>query len=356
MSEPNRNEDRKAAHVRICSTRDVACKYNFWDDVQLVHSAMPEIDLDEIDTEVRLFGKKLSAPIMIAAMTGGFDTGEKINASLAKAAAELQIGMGVGSQRSAVEDPGLARTYAVVKQYDVPLIVANIGAPQLLLAGNYRRACEMVSDAISMIDADLIAVHLNYLQEAVQIEGQLRAKGLMALIRDLSADFPVIVKETGAGLAPGVVQSLAKTKVKGVDVGGTGGTSFSAVEFYRAQEEENNELARLGKTFWNWGIPAPVSAAVAALHLPTIATGGVRNGLDVARAIAIDASCAGIANKLLVPAMAGADAVKEELNAIFQELRIAMMLTGSHDVKALATHNPLVTGPTKEWLDHLIGE
>ena len=334
----------------------MASKYNYWDDIHLIHSATPEVDFGDIATEVRLFGKLFSAPILIAAMTGGTDVGEKINRNLAQAASKLQIGMGVGSQRAGIENPSLAKTYSVIKDYSIPLKIANIGAPQLVRAAGYKQASDILTQAIDMIDADLIAIHLNYLQEAVQIEGEKDAKGLLSLIKDLAIDFPIIIKETGAGLSPNVIKSLAKTKIKGVDIGGAGGTSFAAVEFYRAQEAGDAMLARLGKTFWNWGIPAPVTAAIASLHLPTIATGGIRDGLDVARAIAIDASSAGIANKLLVPATVGAEAVVDELKAIVQELKVAMFLTGSSNIKELAAQNPLVVGPTKEWLDHLTSE
>lgn len=355
MNEPNQTEKRKSDHIEICSTRDVSGRYDFWDDIHLIHSAAPEIDYDRIDTKVKIFGKELAAPMIVAAITGGYDTGERVNTALAKAASDLQIGMGVGSQRAAIEKPALARSYSVLKDFDVPIRIANIGAPQLV-EGGYRQAADMMSAAMEMIDADLIAVHLNYLQEAVQPEGDKKAAGLMALLKDLATDFPIIVKETGAGLSPDLIKSLAKMKIKGVDVGGAGGTSFSAVEFYRAQEIGDKMRARLGKTFWNWGIPTPVSAAVASLHLPTIATGGVRTGLDVARAVSIGATCAGIANRLLVPALEGADTAEEELRTIAEELRVAMFLTGSSNLKMLAALNPLVVGPSKDWLDHLVGE
>jgi isopentenyl-diphosphate delta-isomerase len=355
VSGSDQTENRKREHINICSTRDVRSRYNFWDDIHLVHSAAPEIDSGEVDTKTGFLGKKFSAPIIIAAMTGGFDVGEKVNASLAEAAAEMQIGMGVGSQRGALDNPLKAKTYAVIKDYDVPMRIANIGAPQIVRAGGFRQASDMLTKAIDMIDADLVAIHLNYLQEAVQPEGEKSAKGLLALIRDLATDIPIIVKETGAGLSPTLLKSLSRTKVKAVDVGGAGGTSFSAVEFYRAQESGDNLKARLGMTFWDWGIPAPVSAAMASLQLPTIATGGIRDGLDVARAIAIDASCAGMANKLLVPALEGAKAVSDELEAVIEELKVAMFLTGSKSIRELADQVPMVVGPTKEWLGHLAG-
>lgn len=356
MNEQNQTEKRKSDHIEICSTRDVSAKYNFWDDIHLIHSAAPEIDYDKIETEVMVFGKKLAAPVVIAAMTGGYETGEKVNLSLAKAATDLQLGMGVGSQRAALEKPSLTRSYAIIKDYDIPLKLANIGAPQLVSAGGYNEAADILTKAMEMIDADLVAIHLNYLQEAVQPEGEKRAEGFLAMIRDLAADFPIIIKETGAGLAPELIKTLSRTKIKGVDVGGSGGTSFSAVEFYRAQERGDQMRARLGKTFWDWGIPTPVSAAVASLTFPTIATGGVRNGLDVARAMVIGAACAGIANRLLVPALEGGDVAEEELKTIIEELKVAMFLTGSSNIKELSTHNPLVLGPTKDWLVHFVGE
>jgi len=351
----NNTEKRKSDHVEICSTRDVSAKWNFWDDIQLVHSAAPEIDFDEINTEVRLFGKRLAAPIVISAMTGGYETGSKINANLAKAASDLQIAMGVGSQRAAIENPEMAKTYSVLKDYDIPLRIANIGAPQLVASG-YKGSSKILSQAIDMIDADLVAIHLNYLQEAVQPEGERRARGAMAIIRDLATEFPIIVKETGAGMSHDLIRLLAKTRIKGVDVGGAGGTSFSAVEFYRAQEVGDRLKARLGRTYWNWGIPTPVSAAIASMYLPTIASGGVRGGLDVAKAISIGATCAGMANRLLVPALDSPDKVVAELKEALEELRIAMFLTGSKDIRALSEHTPLVMGQTREWLNHLLKE
>lgn len=346
-------ERRKSDHIEICSSRDVSARYNFWDDIALIHSAAPEIDNDQIDTELRIFGKRLDAPIIISGMTGGYEAAKKINGNLAKAASDSQIGMGVGSQRAALEKSELSKTYEVLRDFDIPLKIANIGAPQIVLAGGYKKAAGMLNDAIDMIEADLIAVHLNYLQEAVQPEGDKKARGLLSLIRDLAIDFPIIIKETGAGLSPDLVKTLSKMKIKGVDVGGAGGTSFSAVEYYRAQESGDRRSARLGRTFWNWGIPAPVSAAIASLYLPTIATGGIRTGLDVARSIIVGANCAGIASRLLAPALDSADAVEDDLGGIIAELRASMFLTGSKNLKILSQHDPMVTGPTKDWLEHL---
>jgi len=353
LSEFNATEKRKKDHIEICSSKDVSARYNYWDDITLVHSASPEMDYEQITTELRLFGKRLAVPIIISGMTGGNETGMKINENLAEAASNLQVGMGVGSQRAALEKSALSKTYSVIGDFDIPLKLANIGAPQLVMAGSYGRAAEMVESAIEMIDADLIAVHLNYLQEAVQPEGEKRARGLMSLVRDLAADYPLIVKETGAGLSPDLIKSLSKMKIKGVDVGGAGGTSFAAVEYYRALEAGDRMRARLGRTFWNWGIPTPVSAAIASMSFPTIATGGIRTGLDIARAIVVGADCAGMANRLLSAAMESHGAVEEELKEAIEEFRVAMFLTGSKDTKTLAAHDPIVTGNLNEWLEQL---
>lgn len=196
MAEPSRTEQRKAEHVDIILQENVSAEYNFWNDVQLVHDALPEIDLDDVDTSVKLLGKRLEAPLVISSMTGGFGLGKEINANLAKAAAEVGVAMGVGSQRAALEKPELEPTYAVVRDYAVPLRFANLGAPQLVPqapkraygVADARRAMEMVS-------ADVLIVHLNFLQEVVQPEGDRRAKGVLAAIKALASRVPVMAKE-----------------------------------------------------------------------------------------------------------------------------------------------------------------
>ncbi len=344
--------ERKKEHVDIVLNENVRSEYNFWDDIRLVHQALSELNMDEIDTSVKLFGKELQAPIIISAMTGGFEAAEQINRNLAEAASELQIGMGVGSQRAALEDSGLERTYGVVKEFDVPLLIANLGVPQFAVKkGREPYGLDEAVRAMEMIDADILAIHLNYLQEVVQPEGDTFGRGSLLAIKKLALKLPIVVKETGAGISYEVAVELRKCGVKGIDVGGLGGTSFSAVEYYRAKKLEDKKRKRLGSTFWNWGIPTPVSLILADVGPPLIATGGIRNGLDIARAAVLGASAAGVAGQLLKAAKKSSKEVKQELELIIEELRAAMFLTSSKDIAELSTRDYVIIGKTAEWIE-----
>src|SRR3989442_9471206 len=352
MAEPSRTEQRKAEHVNIILNENVSAEYNYWNDIHLVHRALPEIDLDDIDVSTTLFGKRLRAPLVISSMTGGFGMGREINANLAKAAAEVGVAMGVGSQRAALEKPELVDTYAVVKDYDVPLRFANLGAPQLIpQEGKRAYGLDDARRAMAMVDAHVLIVHLNFLQEVVQPEGDRRARGVIGSVSKIALKLPVMAKETGAGISRQVAHLLKKAGVKGIDVGGLGGTSFSAVEYYRARKEAQTLKERLGATFWNWGIPTPASVVLANVGLPLVATGGVRSGLDVAKAIALGASAAGMAKPMLEAAKVGADAVAEELRAVIAELKAAMFLVGAGDLRALRRVRCIVNRPTADWID-----
>jgi isopentenyl-diphosphate delta-isomerase len=347
-------QNRKKEHLEIVLNEDVSADYNYWDDVRLIHRALPEIDMDELDTGVTIFGKTLNAPIIISAMTGGYKDAETINRNLAEAASEVGIGMGVGSQRQAIEEASLERTYSVVKDFDVPLVIGNLGAPQFIKQGDQDPFTENDAEhAMEMIDADLLAIHLNFLQEVVMPEGDTKAKGCLEQINKLARFLPIIVKETGAGISRGTALVLRTSKIRGIDVGGLGGTSFSAVEYFRARNESDKRKERLGRTFWNWGVPTPVSLIEANVGLPMIATGGVRNGLDVARAIALGASSAGVASRLLPFAKKSAQAVTEELNLIVSELRATMFLTGSSTIPQMKEANAVIVGDTATWISGL---
>src|SRR6266480_3799924 len=352
MVEPSKTEQRKAEHVNIILQENVSAEYNYWNDVRLVHYALPEVDLDAIDLSVKFFGKKLRAPLIISSMTGGFGMGKEINANLAKAAAEVGVAMGVGSQRAALEKPELAATYAVVKDHGIPLVFANLGAPQLVpQEGKRAYGIADAKRAIDMIDADALIIHLNFLQEVVQPEGDRRAKGCLAAIRTLAAKFPVMAKETGAGISREAATRLKEAGVQAIDVGGLGGTSFSAVEHYRARKEASSLKERLGATFWNWGIPTPASIRLADVGLPLIATGGIRSGLDAAKGIALGATVAGMAKPMLEAAKVSADAVVAELRAVIEELKAAMFLTGSTSIPELQERKVIVSPPTLSWLE-----
>ncbi len=352
LPEPSKTEQRKAEHVDIILQENVAAQYNFWNDVRLVHNSVPEINMDDIETSVQLFGKRLEAPLIISSMTGGFERGREINANLAKAAAEVGVAMGVGSQRAALEKPELEPTYAVVRDYRIPLRFANLGAPQLIPQATKRAyGVAEAKRAIDMVSADALIVHLNFLQEVVQPEGDRRAKGVLSAIRALATRFPVVAKETGAGISRDVARRLKEAGVRGIDVGGLGGTSFSAVEYYRARKEASSLKERLGATFWNWGIPTPASIILANVGVPVIGTGGVRSGLDVAKAIALGASAAGMAKPMLEAAKVSSDAVVEELRGVIEELKAAMFLTGALSIPELQERHAIVTRPTADWIE-----
>ena len=351
--------DRKADHIDICLNKPISASYNYWDDVQLVHNALPELNLNEIDTEITLFNKKLAAPIIISAMTGGFKTdkydSEVINSNLAMGAAACGIGMGVGSQRVAVIGNELERTYSVVKFHKVPLVIGNIGAPQLVPQVDFDSTLTVddIKSAMELVGADIMAVHLNYLQEVCMVGGDMNAKGGLFAITQMVKEVPILAKETGAGISREAALQLKNAGCAGLDVGGLGGTSFAAVEMHRAQQLGKKVHKRLGKTFWNWGIPTPISVLEANCGLPMIATGGIRNGIDVARAIVLGANAGGIARKLLKAAITSGEAVTELLKVIILELKSTMFLLGAKNIEELQKCNYILTGTTNQWYTQL---
>jgi len=337
----NQTEERKREHINISLKENVSAHHNYWDDVTLIHNALPEINEDEIDLSIELFGKKLGAPLVISAMTGGYSEGKKINENLAAAAEKFHIAMGVGSQRAALENSGLKDTYSIINNYNIPLKIANIGASQIVL-WDQKKILENAEKIVEMIDADILAVCLNFLQEVIQPEGEAHAKGCLETIDMLSREFgrPILIKESGAGISYKVAESLKKTNIAGIDVGGAGGTSFSAVEYYRAKIKGDKYNMREGQTFWDWGIPTPTSilevGEATNWELPIIATGGIRDGLDVARALVLGAHAAGIAHTLLKPATQDKQSTIFELDVIIKELRTAMFLVGADNVEKLS--------------------
>jgi isopentenyl-diphosphate delta-isomerase len=337
----SQTEERKREHVQISLKENVAAHHNYWDDVTLFHNALPEINENDINLSTHLFNKNLAAPLIISGMTGGYAEGRKINEHLASAAAKFQIGMGVGSQRAALENQKLEETYSVIKDYDIPLKIANIGASQMAL-WDKKTIFENAEKIVTMIDADVLAVCLNFLQEAVQPEGEAHAKGCLATIEMLSQEFgrPILIKESGGGISGKVANLLKKTKIAGIDVGGSSGTSFSAVEYYRAKLKGDIHSMRVGQTFWDWGIPTPTCilevGKTTNWELPIIATGGIRHGLDVAKALVLGANAAGIAHTLLKPALKDNKTTQLELEVIIRELRTAMFLVGADSVEKLS--------------------
>jgi isopentenyl-diphosphate delta-isomerase len=347
-------KSRKADHIEICKNERTAPGYCYWNDVRLVHNALPEIDYDDIDMSCRLFGEKLEFPLVVTAITGGFEGAKKINANIASACADLGIGMGVGSERAGITGV-CPESYSVIKDYDVPLVIGNVGAPQLVRQKDKEPfSRDDIVAAMELIDADIMAVHLNFLQEVVQPEGDMNAAGCRDAIRSLARDLPILAKETGAGISKDVAMRLKGIGVQGIDIAGMGGTSFAAVELHRAMEAGDNVRSNIGDTFLDWGIPAPVSLVEAGCSgLPLIASGGILDGIHVASAIAMGASCAGMANAILREACESADAVKEKLTIIKEELKAAMLLTGSKDIKALSKAKHVVLGESRAWMESI---
>jgi isopentenyl-diphosphate delta-isomerase len=346
---------RKLDHIKICLDKDVQTKKSAgFEDISFVHCATPELDLANIETNSRLFGYEFAAPLIISAMTGGHPVAEKINKTLAIAAEELGVGLGLGSQRAALENPQLEKTYSVARKYAPgAFLIGNIGAPQL---ADGTIGTKETKKLIEMIDGNAIAIHLNALQEAIQPEGDSNYSGVIQAIKKLAdeLDVPIIAKETGAGISGETGRILEKAGVAGIDIQGVGGTSFSAVEVYRAEEQGLERLKRLGTLFWDWGLPTVVSTVEvvhATSQVEIIASGGIRNGLDIAKAIALGATGVGMAAPLLEPAFSGdVKAVKTVIDTLITELKCAMFLTGAHTIEDLRKIPIIISGKSAEWL------
>jgi len=352
-------QQRKADHLRMAAAQDVGSRRSAgFEDVHLTHDALPELDLDAVDTSADLLGIRLRLPLVIAAMTGGHAEGGRVNGILARAAERHGVAMGVGSQRAALVDPRVRDTYAITReQAPSAFLIANIGATQLVAQGDQPAvSLDQVRTLVETIGANALAVHLNPLQELVQTEGERRMRGQLAAIARLveSSDVPVIAKETGGGVSEAVARHLVDAGVAAIDVGGVGGTSFAAVEALRAEERGDKRGMRLGELLRDWGIPTVASIALAArAGLPIIATGGIRSGLDAAKAIAMGATAVGVARPLLQAALDGGEnAVGGWIECVAEELTAAMFLTGSADLAALSRQQPIVVGATAAWLAH----
>ena len=356
---PDEVERRKGEHLEVAAAGDVDSRAGpGWADVHLVHSALPATDLAAVDLSTALLGHRLAAPLVIAAMTGGHPMAREVNRRLAGAAERHGLAMGLGSQRAGLLNRELTRTYSVARE-TAPhaLLIANIGAAQLLeqASGPALGQAEVIA-AIRMIGADALAIHLNFLEESVQTEGDRRAAGIRGAIRAAvaAAGVPVIAKETGAGISRQVALELEAMGFSALDVGGLGGTSFAAVEALRAAASGDERGARIGEVFRDWGLPTAVSVvAASATGLPVIATGGIRTGLDAAKAMALGATAVGVARPLLAAALESEEALDRWIIGFVEELRVAAFLAGSRSVAELRTLPRVVTGETRRWLDDL---
>lgn len=327
---------RKNDHLDIVlnpsrAVHSVCTGFEHW---HFEHCALPELDLDSIDLHSTLFGRPLKAPILISSMTGGAARARHINRHLAETAQLLGLAMGVGSQRVALESrgqEGLSRELRAIAP-DIPLL-ANLGAAQI----KGQRGLDYARRAVEMIDADALIIHLNPLQEALQSDGDRDWRGVLAAISQLTVtlDVPVVVKEVGAGLSPSVAQRLAGAGVAMLDVAGAGGTSWASVEGERASDPR---LRAVAMAFANWGIPS--AQALHDIHrllpeMPLIASGGIKDGIDVAKALCLGADLVGQAAAVLHSANTSAQAVTDHFQTIIEQLRIACFCTGSSNLSAL---------------------
>ena len=336
------SEQRKADHIRINLEEDV----NFralttgLENYHFLHQALPELNWAEVDTSITFLGKTLQAPLLISSMTGGTEQAAQINRTLAAAAEARGIAMGVGSQRPALEDSSLAASFKVRAQAPTTVLLANLGAVQL----NYGYGLDHCCRAVDMIEADALILHFNVLQEAVQPEGDTNFRGLLAKVEQVcrTLPVPVIAKEVGWGFAEDTARRLIEAGVAAIDVAGAGGTSWSQVEMYRAKTEVQRRVAA---TFVDWGIPT--SEAIQAARqaggtgFPIIASGGLRNGLDIAKCIALGANMGGMAGPFLKAAVKSLDAVLEQIEITQTELRVAMFGIGAATIEALQSTDRL---------------
>lgn len=344
---------RKINHIEICLNEDVDSDYNYWDDVHLIHKALPEINKKDIDTTIEFFGGKLNYPIFIAAMSGGHSKGKILNENCAKVASKLGIGFCIGSQRAVLENPELKSSYSIVKKYNIPLVMANIGGVQLVRQKDKPPfGIEKIEEAMNMIGANVLTVFLNIPQEMVQPEGDENTEGILKVIEKLSKILKINVKECGFGITKEVALLLKKAGVKSIEVSGVSGTSWTAVEYYRVKKIDDENKKAIGKTFWNWGMPSPISVLECRSiekDIKIIGSGGIRNGLDVAKSIVLGADAASLAKALLPCAIKSSNSLLNKIRSIIEELKIAMLLVGAKNIEELKKSKYVLTGKTCEW-------
>ncbi|MBN2387749.1 MAG: type 2 isopentenyl-diphosphate Delta-isomerase [Anaerolineales bacterium] len=328
-------DQRKSDHIRINLEQDVrSALTSGLEHYHFVHEALPELDLESVDTSLTLFGKRLAAPILISSMTGGTELAGEINQRLAVAAREVGVAMGLGSQRAALERPEQAPTYTIARKVAPEILLfANLGAVQL----NYGYGLDECRRAVEMIAADALILHLNPLQEAVQDAGDTNWAGLARKIEQVcrQLEVPVIAKEVGWGISERTARLLADCGVAAIDVAGAGGTSWSQVEMHRAPDEFTRRLAA---TFVGWGIPTAESIQMvrrAAPGLTVFASGGLKDGLDIAKCLALGATLGGMAGQFLKAAAVSSERAVETMKLAKRQIEVVLLATGAQTTGAL---------------------
>lgn len=334
-------ETRKADHLRICLQDNVQFQQvtSGFECYRFTHDCLPEINRSDINLQTTFLGKNLGAPLLISSMTGGTELAQLVNTRLATVAQRYRLAMGVGSQRIAIEQPHLASTFAVRSFAPDILLLANLGAVQL----NYGCGFDDCLHLVNSLEADALILHLNPLQECVQSRGDTNFRGLLSKIAQLCQKLPVpvVVKEVGNGISAPMAQKLIDAGVAAIDVAGAGGTSWAKVESQRAQDHKQR---RLGQTFADWGLPTAEclnSIRAIAPTIPLIASGGLRNGLDIAKAIALGADLAGLARPFLEAAIKSEAAVDELVEVLIAELETTLFCTGNATLSELLSSGAL---------------
>ncbi len=343
--------DRKLAHLQICLEHDVQARNitTGLDDVSFVHHATTDLNIGEIDLSVEIFNKKLSIPLIISGMTGGHDFTQKLNSFLSQAVEKTNIGMGVGSQRAALENEDVKESFDVVRENaQNSLIIGNIGAGQIAQG----LTNDQFQEIIDMIEADAVAVHFNPLQEAIQPEGDIQLKGLHEKIERLiqAHTIPVIAKEVGSGFSLHDIVQIKKMGFKAIDIQGAGGTSWAGVEAIRTLSPKHKQT---GEVFWDWGIQTAISTILAKKNFEgvIIGSGGIRNGLDIAKLIALGADAAGMAIPFLFTIQKqSTEAVVQKIEEISYQRRLACFLTGSRSLSELRNVPLVISGKTAEMM------
>lgn len=345
-------EKRKQRHLTLSLEEDVQSDIDTgFEDIRLVHRSLPEIDLEEVSTETELFGKRLSSPLIVSAITGGTEYAKEINSTLASVVEDLGIGIGVGSQRIALENPSVAHTFSVVRELaPSAMVMGNIGCPQLSMGWGVEEA----SRCVDMIEADALVIHMNPLQEAVQVHGETRYRGVLGKIGEIAAalSVPVVMKETGCGIAREDAEKLEEAGAAALEVSGVGGTSWAAVEHHIAKVEGKKDQEALGESLWNWGIPTAISVVETSrsTNLKVIASGGLRTGVEMAKAIVLGADAAGIARPFLKKAVEGPESLRKHIENILLEFKTVMFLVGAENIDDLRRAPTVILGRTGEWL------
>ncbi|MEA5503751.1 type 2 isopentenyl-diphosphate Delta-isomerase [Halotia wernerae UHCC 0503] len=334
-------QSRKADHIRICLEEDVQFHEttNGLERYRFNHCCLPELDRNDIDISTTFLGKHLKSPLLISSMTGGTEQAATINQRLAAIAQHYKIAMGIGSQRVAVEKPQVADSFAIRKYAPDILLFANLGAVQL----NYKYGLDECLRIIDILEADALILHINPLQEFIQPRGDTNFRGLLDKIAQLCTKLPipVIAKEVGNGISAAMAEKLIAAGVTAIDVAGAGGTSWAKVEGERA---ENALQRRLGKTFADWGLPTAeciTSIRSLAPDIPLIASGGLRHGLDVAKAIALGADIAGLAMPFLQAAVLSEAALYDLVEVLTAEITTVLFCTGNTNLYNLKNSGSL---------------